>query len=185
MHDRARPCPLPAGSRMAALIEGSSFHDSWVICTRERSTAEGTPCPALEYFIQAARNTPAWVDHCMQLRNLLGGLVGLKDLGRLSALVADKPASAYRNGERIGIFCVIDNHVDEALLGDDDKHLKVMLGIHRQPGPAHGQVQVTITTVVHVKNLLGHLYMLPVTPAHRLVTPAVLTALANQPAPAS
>ena len=45
------------------------------------------------------------------------------------------------------------------------------------------QVAITITTVVHVNNLLGHLYMLPVAPMHRRIAPAVLAGLGDaQPA---
>ena len=61
-------------------------------------------------------------------------------------------------------------------LGDSDKHLDVVLSVHRAPlgGDA---VTITVTTVVHVKNWLGHMYMLPVRPMHRLITPAVLSRL--------
>ena len=53
-----------------------------------------------------------------------------------------------------------------------------------QPGDRVGiftLFEVTLTTVVHVKNLLGHLYMLPVTPAHRIIAPAVLAGIAEHP----
>lgn len=51
------------------------------------------------------------------------------------------------------------------------------LSVHRQE-TAPGQVQVTVTTVVKVRNLLGHLYMLPVKPMHKRIAPAVLRAVA-------
>ncbi|MDR2328646.1 MAG: DUF2867 domain-containing protein, partial [Comamonas sp.] len=69
---------------------------------------------------------------------------------------------------------------DEALIGDSDKHLNVVLSVHRAPvAGRQGQVAITITTVVHVRNLLGHLYMLPVAPMHRRIAPAVLAALGH------
>ncbi|WP_447502740.1 DUF2867 domain-containing protein, partial [Acinetobacter pittii] len=36
---------------------------------------------------------------------------------------------------------------------------------------------LTVTTVVHIKNLLGRLYMVPVIPAHRKIVPATLQIL--------
>jgi hypothetical protein len=42
-------------------------------------------------------------------------------------------------------------------------------------------VIVSLTTIVHVKNFVGRLYMLPVTPAHRIIAPAVLSRIAGMP----
>ena len=114
----------------------------------------------------------------MKARNRVGRFVGLKDLGTLSGVADGKPASAYRPGERVGIFTVFENAEDEALIGDKDKHLDVVLSIHREKRRP-GQVVITVTTIVHVKNLLGRIYMVPVKPMHRLIAPAVLAAIGH------
>ena len=76
----------------------------------------------------------------------------------------------------MGIFTLVENTPDEVLLGDSDKHLDVVLSVHC--ARAAGQpVRVTVTTVVHTKNRLGRLYMLPVKPMHRLISPSVLRAI--------
>lgn len=121
----------------------------------------------------------------MTARNRLGRIVGLKDLGTLSEVAAGKAASAYQPGERVGIFTVFENTFDEALIGDEDKHLNVVLGIHRKAHSDEKRVSITVTTVVHVKNMLGSIYMLPVKPMHRLITPAVLANLASSAYPSS
>jgi hypothetical protein len=77
----------------------------------------------------------------------------------------------------VAIFTLISNAPDEALLGDQDKHLEVVLSVHRAVDPLGGPTCITVTTVVHVHNLLGRLYMLPVTPLHRRISPAVLRAI--------
>ncbi|THU05163.1 DUF2867 domain-containing protein [Lampropedia puyangensis] len=159
---------VPTRSRIAAQLSDANFYDAW-----QTSIPDENLC-ALGHFIAIARQTPRWVDLCMRARNRAGQLVGLKDLGTLSAVPNDKSASAYQAGDRIGIFTVIDNTFDEALIGDEDKHLNVVLSIHRQQLPNSRLVAITVTTVVHVKNWLGHLYMLPVKPMHRLITPAML-----------
>lgn len=93
-------------------------------------------------------------------------------------------AASYKTGDRVGIFTVFENHFDEALIGDKDKHLDVVLSIHRHEVPEKKLVAITITTVVHVKNRLGSLYMLPVKPMHRLIAPAVLASIGRSTHPA-
>ncbi len=110
----------------------------------------------------------------MALRNKIVRLVGLKDLGGLGELNPSKPASAYAPGDRVGIFTLISNSPNEALLGDRDKHLDVVLSVYKHPLGQGGVQSVSVTTVVHIHNLLGRIYMLPVTPLHKLIAPAVL-----------
>lgn len=124
--------------------------------------------------MSAAARTPRWVNWCMAARNQVGKLIGLKDLGALSSVEVGKSTRDYQPGERVGIFTVIENTYDEALIGDQDKHLNVVISIHRALHPDQQAVTITATTVVHIKNWLGHLYMLPVTPMHRLIVPSVL-----------
>lgn len=175
MNHHPRETRAPAGSLIEALVAGADFHDAWCV----QSHAGGHS--ALAHFIAAARATPRWVDTCMTMRNRAGRLVGLKDLGRLSTVTADKPAEAYLPGDRISVFSVLQNTFDEALLVDRDSHLDVTLGIHRQPLAGGTCAMVTVTTVVHGHNMLGRLYMLPVRPMHRLIVPAMLRAIALLP----
>ena len=161
----------PPGSRIAAMLPGAYFHDAWAM------TASQPELTALDQFLLAARKTPRWVEACMGLRNRVVRRLGLKDLGGLSSLAAHRTARDYRPGDRVGIFTLFDNDPDEALLGDRDRHLDVMLSVHKSAPTATQPVFVTVTTVVHVHNLLGRLYMLPVTPMHKLITPVVLGAV--------
>ena len=101
--------------------------------------------------------------------------VGLKDLGGLGELSPSKLASAYVPGDRVGIFTLISNLSNEALLGDRDKHLDVVLSVYKHPSDQGSVQSISVTTVVHTHNLLGRIYMLPVTPLHRFIAPAVLT----------
>ncbi len=163
----------PPKSRIAEMLTGASFYDSWSI------TSSDVDSSALDHFIAAVKRTPRWIEYCMTARNKVGNLFGLKDLGTLSRVARNKPASEYIPGERVGIFTLFENSFDEALIGDRDKHLNVMLSIHREALPDNKQVAITVTTVVHVKNMLGRLYMLPVKPMHRIIAPAVLNAIAS------
>ncbi len=117
----------------------------------------------------------------MGARNRVVQLLGLKNLGALDNLDQARAASTYKPGDRVGIFTLFEVTDDEVLLGDRDKHLNVVLSVHKQLLASGKAVEVTLTTVVHIKNLLGRLYMLPVTPAHRIIAPAVLAGIAEHP----
>ncbi|MDM5175971.1 DUF2867 domain-containing protein [Massilia sp. DJPM01] len=167
-----RPTPvetvIPASSAIAASLPGAYFHDAWAI------TPDDPGATALELFLQVSSSTPGWVNTLMSLRNRVVAKLGLKNLGTLSALDPAKPASAYQPGDRVGIFTLFANTPDEVLLGDKDKHLDVVLSVHKAVDAASGKMLATVSTVVHVHNWLGRLYMLPVTPLHRIIAPAVL-----------
>lgn len=75
----------------------------------------------------------------------------------------------------------VDPVVDRTgMLGDDDKHLNVVVSVHRKVDEGTGAAIVTITTVVHVNNWLGRLYMVPVAPAHRVIAHTMMRAVGNQ-----
>lgn len=169
MKPRAILSEVPPGSAINARLPGAYFHDCYVISVPD------TTRTALSYFLTALANTPPWVNSLMALRNKMVRFVGLKDLGGLGELSPSKPASAYAPGDRVGIFTLISNSPNEALLGDRDKHLDVVLSVYKHPSGQGGVQFISVTTVVHIHNLLGRIYMLPVTPLHRFIAPAVLT----------
>jgi len=105
-------------------------------------------------------------------------MVGLKNLGAFDQINKSKPERDYKPDDRVGVFTLLTNTFDEVILGDKDKHLDVTLSVHRAVEANTGAVVVTVTTVVHVHNLLGRLYMLPVAPMHRIIAPSVLRAVA-------
>jgi hypothetical protein len=161
---------IPAGTRIADYAKGAYFADAWSV------TAAEPDLTALGQFIKAVRATPRWVETCMKLRNVAVQFVGLKNLGGLAEVVQDKADSQYKVGDRLGIFTLLEIAPDEVLMGDDDKHLKATLSVSCAKQD-NGQILVTVTTVVHVHNLLGKIYMLPVAPMHKLIAPAVAKAI--------
>lgn len=176
MKAHAAPSNVPTESEINARLSEAYFYDCYAI------TVPNTSRTALGHFLTAITNTPPWVNRLMTLRNKLVQLVGLKDLGGLGGFDPSKPDWAYAPGDRVGIFTLISNTDNEALLGDSDKHLDVVLSIfkHLPPG-SNGIPSISITTVVHVHNLLGRVYMIPVTPLHKLIAPAVLNRVLTEP----
>lgn len=163
----------PKKSRVESLLPGAYFHDAWAIAPAEPNL------DALGQFLRVARRTPRWIDTLMNVRNRVVGYVGLKNLGGLSQINPDKASSKYVVGERVGIFTLISKTEDEVLFGDDDNHLKVVVSVHKCAGASSKESVVTVTTVVHVKNWLGRLYMVPVAPAHRVIARAMVKTVGN------
>lgn len=163
----------PTGSKIQQLVPGSYFHDSWSI-----EAAEPNLDP-LSQFIRVAKSPPWWMDEAMKLRNRIVSLLGIKNLGALSDVSALKRATDYKPGDRVGIFTLLSTSETEVLLGDSDKHLDVVVSVHRQPMEQAAQAVVTVTTVVRVHNWLGRLYMVPVRPAHRVIARAMVRAVGN------
>jgi hypothetical protein len=172
----------PVGSEVERLVVGSYFHDAWSINAAEPSL------DPLSQFLRVAKSTPAWIDAAMSLRNRVVAMFGLKSLGGLADVHPSKTAAEYQPGDRVGIFTLISQSGTEVLLGDSDKHLDVVVSVHRQSSAQSAQSAqstqttqaiVTVTTVVKVHNGLGRLYMVPVRPAHRVITQAMVRAVGN------
>jgi len=156
---------VPVESVLRAALVDASFHDAYEVPLRN---------PALSpigIFLHLFRTTPGWVSWLMAVRNRAAGWFGLKDVGALSA-VSGKSAELYKVGDRLGIFSIFAMTDSELLLGIDDSHLDVRVSILKRGG-ARG-VTCIVSTVVHVHNRLGRLYMLPVGRIHPIVVKAMI-----------
>lgn len=166
MKNTAVPAEVPQDTEISRHLAGAQFYDCWKLAVEPNTQS------ALELYLAVVSKTPSWVNRLMTWRNNIVGLFGLKNLGHLGAVPADKPASAYRIGERIGIFSLLYLSENEIVLGDSDKHLNVRVSVCKiQQKDA---CAISVSTVVHVHNTLGHLYMFFVAPVHKLIVPAML-----------
>ncbi|MBR7778082.1 DUF2867 domain-containing protein [Undibacterium rugosum] len=157
---------IPANTKIAGELNGAYFYD----CHQMDYQHEGIS--AMQVFLNAFGNTPAWVDFLMQIRNRVVSLFGLKDLGQLRAILPAKTAADYRIGDQVGIFSLIYQSEQEVILCDCDKHLDVKVSLSKQS--KEGRQFIAVTTVVHVHNMLGKVYMFFVGPAHKVIAPAVI-----------
>jgi Protein of unknown function (DUF2867) len=159
----AVPVTLPSAGAIVPYLPGAHFADCYRV---EVAHPERT---ALQHFVQALQATPEWVRRAMRWRNRAVALLGLKTLDSW-----DPQPGPPEIGSRLGIFELVRLSDDEVIAGDADKHLRVVLSVQRLPATAHQRAAVSLTTVVHIHNWLGHLYMLPVGPAHKFIAPRVL-----------
>jgi len=164
---------LPEHSHISTQTPGADFAD----CYRFPD-----PCPAgsaMETYLAVMGRTPRWMDYLMAMRNQVVRLAGLKHLGAMQLPPSAKPASSYRVGERVGIFSLIHLAVNEAIVCDDDKHLRVQVSVFKHL--EQGQPVVSVSTVVHNHNRLGRLYMAVVGPVHQLIVPIMLKQVLHVP----
>ena len=170
-----RLCPLTEGSHILAAAPGADFADCYCF-------ADPLPqASALESYLALTAHTPNWMNALMALRNQAVRWVGLKHLGALNAFGAGKPAAAYQIGERIGIFSLLHLQPQEVVLTDNDKHLCVQVSLFKHT--VQGQAAVSLGTVVHIHNRLGHMYMSVVGPVHSLIVPLMLKQVLKQVTP--
>ena len=169
MRPHVQATALPAESRIARTLAGADFADSYCLADPHPELS-----PMQSYLALVAR-TPGWMHGLMALRNRAVRLVGLKDLGSLSPHEPNKPAEAYRVGDRVGIFRLNELHPKELILGDDDRHLRVQVSLYK------AEARLWLSTVVHEKQALGRLYMSVVGPVHRLIVPRLLAQTPRRP----
>lgn len=166
----AQACEVPSISALREMLRTAYFFDCYAV---ELPTDSRTP---LELYLHAVSRTPRWIDFLMNLRNKIVASIGLKDMGALSGVSPQKAAADYRVGDQAGIFKLIQANDSEAVLGETDRHLDVRISVVKEQ--REGRTTVSVSTVVHVHNLLGRIYMFFVTPAHRVIAPATVSRLA-------
>jgi len=156
---------VPSDSALKPTIAGANFFDAY------SSPLTNSTLTPTEIFLRSISATPRWVDSLMSIRNVVVRQLGLKDVGAMRG-AADKPASAYRDGDQIGIFRIFSQTDNELILGINDRHLDVRVSVLKPTSDP--PLSYIVSTVVTVNNWLGHIYMVPVGRIHPLVVKAVM-----------
>lgn len=130
---------------------------------------------ALEIYLHSFNRAPALIDFLMTARNQIVRLFGLKDLGRFTDIDGSRSVASYKVGDKVGIFSILSLSDTEVVLHDDDKHLQAKVSFYKYPDEER---RVAVTTVVHVKNLPGKIYLFFVLPVHKIIAPLMVRRLA-------
>ena len=172
MKNKPSPIEIPYGSRIHEYIHDASFYDAYEV------PLHGGEKTAMQIYLDVFSRTPAWVSRLMDIRNRIVELFGLKNLGAMGAIDPGKSASSYKTGDRAGIFSLQSLSEDEVIFAETDTHLDVKVSVYKyQKAEVNYAV---VTTVVHIHNLLGRIYMLFVAPVHKLIAPAMLAKIAGE-----
>lgn len=160
---------IPENTMLQDSLESAYFVDSF--STKIRYDGQ----TALDVYFVIAKNTPSWVARLMALRNLIVSKLGLKYLGQMDEFDHSKVSGDFKPGDTIGIFKIAANSKHEVVLEDRDKHLDVRVSFLVEPDGKYAIVHAT--TVVHVNNLFGKVYMFFVAPIHKIIVPCSLKQL--------
>jgi hypothetical protein len=163
---------VPSFSALRDSLRSAYFYDCYTVALPPDKRSP------LELYLSVVSRTPRWIDFLMNVRNKIVAQFGLKNMGALSAIDQKKPAHAYRIGDQIGIFKLLELHEHEVILGETDTHLDVKISVAKQD--QLGSTAIFVSTVVHVHNVMGRLYMFFVTPAHRIIAPATISQVTSQ-----
>ena len=161
---RVTATTVPDTSVLKSSLADADFYDAY-----EAPLNTATLSPT-EIFLRASRGTPRWVEELMAIRNRMVRLFGLKDVGAMKT--ATRAPDAYQVGDRLGIFNIFGKTENELLLGIDDRHLDVRVSVLKSE--RNGLPHYVVSTVVHVHNLLGRVYMAPVGRIHPFVVRSMM-----------
>lgn len=168
-----RATTVPEGLLLETLMPEWTFRDC---CCRDLS-ADSNALGIDELCFRVFGTAPRWVDWLMDVRNIVVGWFGLKNVGRLRTPRSTDPERKNRPlavGDRVGAFRVFGRRDDEVVMGETDRHLDVLISLRHDRAAG----VLYISTSVREHNRLGWAYMLVVKPAHKIIAPAVLRAAA-------
>ena len=100
----------------------------------------------------------------MRVRDVIAGRFGLKTNDAYRTGNPRHPVSC-QPGERIGLFTVYERTENEAILGEDDRHLDFRVSVILE------ETAVTLTTMVFYRSRLGRWYFAVVRPFHMAIIP--------------
>ncbi len=156
---------VPHESLLQASLADADFYDAY------QAPLHDWALSPTEIFLRASRATPPWVGMAMALRNRIVQRLGLKNVGAMRE-PGGKAADTYRVGDRLGIFNIFAKTDNELLLGIDDRHLDVRVSLMKSEQRI--QNRYVVSTVVHMHNYLGQIYMAPVGRIHPFVVRAMM-----------
>jgi hypothetical protein len=160
----ATQVPLPAHSGVAQVYRTVHLADAFAIALPPDTSIDPQ---VLARFIFA--HQPAWIGKLTKLRDMIVAGFGLKTTRELASLGNNAKA------QRVGIFKIYSTSKNEIVVGEDDKHLDFRVSVlcSGETDATSGR-QLTLSTVVHCHNLLGHAYLFVIAPFHRAVVRASL-----------
>jgi hypothetical protein len=153
---------LPPASALASRRQPGDFLDSFTI--------DGSGDLPLSLILERALKLPAWVVALLVVRNIVVWPFGLKTGDGIAT--TERPD--VKAGDVLSIFPVHMLGEDEAILGDDDRHLDYRISVMRFAAPS----RVVVSTWVRPHNWLGRAYLAIVLPFHKVIVPAMMRNLA-------
>lgn len=153
----ARAVAPPIANRLGPLYAGADLADAYAIGLPADATHD---IERLTRFLLA--DPPLWLRMLLGVRDAAVAGFGLKTSRQL------RREAGTGGAARIDLFRLYEIAADEAILGEDDRHLDFRVSVQRRPS------DIVATTVVRCHNRLGRLYLALIAPFHRIVVRSML-----------
>jgi hypothetical protein len=118
---------------------------------------------------------PAWVNALFKLRDFMAKFVGLKTS---KGMVRKELENCIRTVGTYSFMSVPAKNANETVILLSDKHLNAYLSIHIESKGKHKTISAI--TVVHFKNILGHIYFFVIKPFHGIIVRSMLKRAVNK-----
>ncbi|MDH0863326.1 DUF2867 domain-containing protein [Mitsuaria sp. GD03876] len=159
----------PPDSRLAAGYAGAHLADAFAIALPDHA-----PDDAMALAREALADPPRWFRVLLAMRDVAVKPFGLKTTAAMRAHLAEIGV------EHVDIFRVLESSREEAIFGEQDRHLDFKLSILIRRVEGSTRREAVATTVVHCHNLLGKCYLAAILPGHVLVVRSHLAAAARR-----
>jgi hypothetical protein len=144
----------PGDSLISSWYPSADLLDSYAIDMPTAQTGD-----MRQLAMRALGDSPIWFRSLLAIRDAIVRPFGVKSSRQLR--------ESRPSGARVNFFPVILENENEIILGEDDRHLDFRLSLLRTR--ADDETSIAATTVVHVHNRLGQVYIFVVRPFHHLV----------------
>ena len=152
-------CAPPLESALGRVaIETAYFSDAYQ--TPLRSTDQDI----VQIYAALFGYAPLHLKLILVTRNAIARLAGL-EAPTVDEIMKLKIAGPYEVGDKIGPWPVFAISPEEIVAGRDNRHLDFRLSVMRRSH--EGSARVTVTTLCHVHNLAGRIYLFFIVPFHR------------------
>lgn len=159
----------PIESQLAASYAGSHLADAFAI-----DLPDHAPDDAMALAREALADPPRWFRALLAMRDAAVKPFGLK------TTAAMREHLAQIGVEHVDIFRVLSSSREEAIFGEQDRHLDFKLSILIRRVEGSTRREAVATTVVHCHNLLGKSYLAAILPGHIVVVRSHLKAAAKR-----
>ena len=159
-------CAPPSESLLGrTAIKTAYFADAYT------TTLSGAGLAIVEIYAGLFGHAPLYVKLILVSRNMMARAAGL-ETPTVAEIMRVEIAGAYQVGDKIGPWPVFAINRDEIFAGRDNRHLDFRLSVFRQVDG--GVARVTVSTLCHVHNLAGRVYLFFVKPFHRFGVKALM-----------
>ncbi|KZL19648.1 hypothetical protein PsAD2_01927 [Pseudovibrio axinellae] len=152
---------LPASTLIAPRSELNFFHVNTLKITSNPT--------ALDVYRAMTNNPPRLLTLAFWVRDQISASAGI---AKIKGFGAQQETLSPKVGDYLDFFLVEQIDDRQLALTSRDKHLSVMTTVNVDPITGGALVRITSSVITH--NWFGTLYMIPVGPAHKLISAHML-----------